>query len=694
VEAKSPAQWASYWKNEFKSAREPDSKTNWRGVDSWKSAAESVDKVYTLSRGLEDAETQLNLFASGVQLQHAILFSSAPSCEVKRQFDDPDDDDARLASLIAKRLLNRGLEDERGAFNSALNQLTLDRLVAGFGLARAVYEADYNTVPAVEAITAQEPCTCDSLSQQYTPVPESEASPVPCALCGGTGAVAREVAPPVPETEVATNERIEVVYSHWRDQLWSPSKTWGEVRWFAFKTCMSSKQIVEAFGDNTLGVLGLDPESNKRTEVWEIWDKEHRMVHWYVDSATATLSHLDNPTGEDPLGLSGFFPFPAPLMANAPTVSLTPIPDYQYAKDQYRQIDALTSRITAIVASIRVTGTYDRSQGKLEDLLSEVNENRLIPVDNWASFMERGGLKGSVDLLPIEPQVQALVVLVQQRNDLINSVYQITGLSDILRGQQVLAETATTTAIKAEFASVRLRCIQLEIARFIADLQQIRLEMIAKNFSVDSMLSQSNILLTQECQTPEGYQRAVRAVELLKSGQLSMRVLVRPEQLSTQSLAWLKAQRIEVLTGIGSYFSSMMPLLSLASQQGPAALSSALRFVLDAAKWYVAALPAATEIEGAFDTFTQQVERLASAPPIAQAPTPDAKAVEQAAKTRSDIAVTAAETQGRLAEIAAETQKEVVTRATDAKYDALSRRDEQAVKSITRGLPPIVVAPT
>ena len=72
-------------------------------------------------------------------------------------------------------------------------------------------------------------------------------------------------------------------------------------------------------------------------------------------------------------------------------------------------------------------------------------------------FAEKGGIKGQVDWLPIEQVAAALSQLRDYRTELLSLLYQVTGMSDIMRGSTQQGETATAQAIKAKFASTRVQ---------------------------------------------------------------------------------------------------------------------------------------------------------------------------------------------------------------------------------------------
>ncbi|WP_230687642.1 hypothetical protein, partial [Streptococcus pneumoniae] len=78
-----------------------------------------------------------------------------------------------------------------------------------------------------------------------------------------------------------------------------------------------------------------------------------------------------------------------------------PIPFYAEAQDQYFQSDDLTRRIDVLTSACKVVGAYDAATESLKRIFQEATEPNLIPVDSYAVFKEKGGVKGAIDLVDI-----------------------------------------------------------------------------------------------------------------------------------------------------------------------------------------------------------------------------------------------------------------------------------------------------
>jgi len=357
----------------------------------------------------------------------------------------------------------------------------------------------------------------------------------------------------------------------------------------------------------------------QRAEVWEIWDKESGKVYWWCDGYTRILD-----IKPDPLQLPQFFPCPRPFIANVTTTQFIPTPDYVLAQDLYIGVDTLETRIDWLVKACKLVGVYDSSAVGIGRMFTEANETELIPVDNWAMFAEKGGIKGQVDWLPIQAVADTISVLVQQRDQKIQLLYQVTGMSDIMRGQSEKGATATEQSIKAKFASVRIQALQDEFARFATDLQALKAHIITTQYDDQKIITASNILQTDDAPYAE------QAVQLLRSELSNYRVIVRPEALAITDYGQMQSERSAAGQAMGQ-------LAEAASNpQLPQPVQVAM---WETAKWILASFKGSATIEAAWDRALEEMKQQA-AQVAQQPPQPDPeqlKAQAEAAKAQQSM---------------------------------------------------------
>jgi hypothetical protein len=507
-------------------------------------------------------ESKVNLFWSTMQVLLSMLYARPPKADVARSFQDYDDDVARVSGTILQRLLNRAFDDNVSAWDSAVRQGIEDWLVVGSGQIWLRYEVtteDYE-VPAV----------FDEYGQELSPASQAER---------------------------IVNEDAPCDYIYWEDFFYSPARTWHEVRWVARRVFMTKDQLVARFGEQIAAQVPLGNYSKKdqvndqspkhdpwsKAEVFEIWCKEKRKVYWYAKSCDVILDVKD-----DPLGLDGFFPCPKPLVANVTSSNFMPRADYIFAQDQFNELDEINTRITWLTRAAKVVGVYDKSAEGIQRVFNQGTENQLIPVDNWAMFAEKGGIKGQVDWIPIDQVVNAIDHLRQYRQDKVVQIYEVLGVSDIMRGSSKASETAAAQQIKAQFGSTRIQLKQFYIADWITQALRIKAEIICKHFQPETIIKRSNIERTPDAPL------AMQAVQLLKDEEMNeYRINIEADSMAALDWAAERDAAVQFMQGLGAFISQVAPMAQ--------AVPGAAPVLMSLLQWSVSKFRVSTQIEAVLD---------------------------------------------------------------------------------------------
>ena len=373
-----------------------------------------------------------------------------------------------------------------------------------------------------------------------------------------------------------------------------------------------------------------DPWS--KAEVFEIWDKTSKKVYWMAKGSDVILDYKD-----DPLKLDGFFPCPKPLAANLTSSNFLPRPDYIFAQDQFNELDEINTRITWLTRAAKVVGVYDKNAEGIQRMFSQAAENQLIPVDNWAMFSEAGGVKGKVDWVPIEQVVNAIDHLRQYRADKTQQIYEVLGISDIMRGSSKASETATAQQIKAQFGSTRIQLNQFYIAEWITGLLRIKAEIISKHFQPETIATRSNIMRTADAQYAE------QAIQLIKDENLAeYRVNVEADSMAAMDWSAERDSATQFLSGLGAFVSQVAPLGQMMPQAVP--------YMLKLLQWSVSKFRVSADIEGVLDQAIAQMQQAGMQPPqpnpmqIAEVENKKAQALERQANAQG----TNVDTQGKV----------------------------------------------
>jgi hypothetical protein len=93
--------------------------------------------------------------------------------------------------------------------------------------------------------------------------------------------------------------------------------------------------------------------------------------------------------------------------------------------------------------------------------------------------------------MPIVEIAQTITNIVELRKQIIDDIYQITGLSDIMRGATDARETLGAQQLKTQYGSTRIRDKQQELVRIAKDLVGISSEIITEVFDEETMIAMS-----------------------------------------------------------------------------------------------------------------------------------------------------------------------------------------------------------
>jgi len=542
----------------------------------WQARTKKIIKRYRDdTRGQTGNESaKFNILWSNIQTLRPTVYSKLPKADISRRFGD-NDPVGRVAAQLIERAIDFEIEHYPD-YRSTMSYCVEDRFLGGRGTAWVRYE------PHVSPIGIED----DGLS--VTPnIEQGEGAP--------------------PDLERIEYECAPVDYVHWRDFGHSQARTWEEVgqvwRW----VYMTREALEERFGEEMARRIPLDqgPEplnayneskrSYNRAKICELWDKETEKVYWFSKGMGQFIDVRD-----DPLGLEGFFPCPKPLYATTTSDTLVPVPDFVLYQDQAMELDILSDRIDGLVKALRVRGVYDASQPSLQRLLTEGDNNALIPVDKWMAFSEKGGLKGAIDLLPLDTLAQALLNCYRAREDIKSQIYEITGISDIIRGASFASETATAQQIKGQYAGLRLRSMQEDVALFASELIRLKAQVMCLKYQPETILAYA----AANQMSPADQQLIPQAIQLLRDKPLrNFRVDIAADSLVQMDEAQNRQDRLQFLQAFGGFLAQALPVGQAAPEMVPM-MMELLRFGMQAFK-------AARPIEGQIDATLQQLQQAA-----------------------------------------------------------------------------------
>lgn len=286
-----------------------------------------------------------------------------------------------------------------------------------------------------------------------------------------------------------------------------PARKWSEVGWVARRAWMTKAQMKKRFEaksgdayekaefqdrrdkDNVYG----STDSSAKAGVWEVWSRVDNKVYW-VSEGCDTILDEDKPH----LNLEGFFPCPKPAYGTRQRRSLIPVPDYKQYAPHLTQINDLTARIYTLLNKVKLKVLIPAGGdigNAVETALSSDDDSIVIPVPA-AALMGSAAAAGNMMLtLPLAEIAQTIQGLIEARGQLIEDFYQLSGISDIMRGATEAQETLGAQQLKSQYGSVRVRDKIDELQRIARDSARIAAEIIAENYSQKKLLEVSQMTI-------------------------------------------------------------------------------------------------------------------------------------------------------------------------------------------------------
>lgn len=412
------------------------------------------------SSGTNTKSAPFNILYSNTETLSPALYSNLPRPLVSRRFKD-DDPIGMAASKAAERMLSFLLDtniEGYEEFGEGMEAAVFDALLPGRAFTTVKYSAD------IEG------------DDKYESGKEEDSED------GSRGYVAFQL--------VCLESKA------WNKVTFGFAKKWTQVPWIAFEEEIDREEAVKKFGQNiakqlkyTAGTDSKDTEhrddddknrgEKKSAKIYQIWDKDGGKKVRYV-SAQYPDDYLR--VDDDPMGLTGFFPCPKPLQFVNKSHNLRVTALYKLYETQAEELNELTRRIKNITKAIKARGIYDPALGDDLSALFSADDNELVPANMSSSIAMEKGIANSIWYAPIGELMTTLDQLYRAREQCKQVIYEITGISDILRGSTKASETFGAQELKAKYGSLRLSKMQKSVEKYAKSLIRMMLEVSASKF--------------------------------------------------------------------------------------------------------------------------------------------------------------------------------------------------------------------
>lgn len=599
MKARSKTETQKFWEKEISASMKRE--------NSWRKLGDKYVKRYRDGVG---NVAQFNMLWANTEILKAATFSRTPSPNVARRFKN-DGAVIRQAAEVSEKALEFYKDNEH--FTPNIRKARDDMLLTGRGTVWIDYTVEK------ERIDLDVHEGIDELGEPFKKTMLGELEYAPGDYMEDDDG---------PYIEGVKTQNIKLEYVYWKDFLHSDSRCWENVWWAARRHGMDKREISDLFGEEAVNKVErpieeqVDTENNSREvyPVWEIWDKVRNQRVWMTPDAVDLLEVEDVPCE-----VSGFFPCPKPIKSIETNDTMIPVPEYKIYEPHAMQINVIEDRLKNLTEACKAVGIYFGNTRELIDMASE-DDGKLVPV-RPDQIADNGPLGQQIQWMPLAEVVAVIDKLEVRKQMLKNEVYEITGISDIVRGAQDPDETATASRLKGSFGSLRLRPRREPIEEMIRDIYRIMAEIIADKFEPELLMQITGMNLDPQ------------VFAFLRNDKMrQFRIDVETDATVQPNQEIDKRNAVEFAQSM----SALLPQVIAAVQQAPQSAGVVGGIV----KYVVQNFKAGRELEGIIDETVDQMIAAAKQP---QGPTPEqqmemqkmqleqAKLQLQAAKIQADM---------------------------------------------------------
>lgn len=544
----------------------------------WRDKARKVIDRYRDDRdAIDEQVTKFNILWANTEVLKPAIFARMPIADVRRRYLTRDPI-ARTGAMIMERALSYCMDSYD--FKDTLDRAEEDYLLPGRGQVIVCYKPYFKKT---------------EVRKNEVPLPPSDEDP--SNIRGANGWLYKkgtqfddQGAYSMQPQEEKLYEEVYSEYQPWDLYVFSDAKQRCKVQWEAYGDRLTKEELQDEYpefkgiDDLTFAEPKLDEyeqrysdvEPLKKIIVWKVWDKTHRKLMVFAEGYKEGPLV---PPQEDPLGLENFFPSPEPLYAIRTNNDTCPKPEFLMYQDQANELDILVARQRALTSALKYRGLYDKRFDTDELKLSTLTkspDNTFLPAPGFAELVEKGGFESVIAALPIEEIAKVLGWLAGRIEILKQEIYEVYGISDIVRGTTKASETLGAQQLKAQYAGMRISTRQERFQRFIRDILRIKAEIIAEHFSPQTLQVMTGIDVIPDAQHAQLKQSGElqpntvsetefqQACALIKSDKLrGFRIDIETDSTVPVDKDTEQKNRVEFMSAVGGYLQGIIPAVQM-----------------------------------------------------------------------------------------------------------------------------------
>lgn len=485
---------AKNWLQEIKNAQKAERTWRQQATKCWK-------KYSSSSTGTQ--QDIINIFAPNTDILLGAIFNTMPKPDIRRRFSKKNDQDERKDKLYraVATVADYSIQyyfDKFCMFDE-LEKEFKDGLITGRGVTMMTY--DYDT---------------ENQDMNGQPV------------------------------EVMGEQIFTVEYINYKDYLQEVADCDKNITWKARRLLLSKEEIEKEFGKKYAKYMEFEYSKDKgkeqkitqkRAEVWEIWDKKtKKRIYMAPTYENGKVMRED----KDPYRLENFFPFDVYKTIDNGEDTI-PTPEYEVYRGLNQQIQNAAMRIRAL--SDQHIKYMPVCNNKIQDDLSaslQSEEGTTVGVNSAPTV----DILAQVAAIPTAEAQSISLYLENRINVWLNQIWQLTGISDIMRGSTESNETATAQKYKGIFGSLRLQMREKAVQIRIKHIYRMLAEAICQFMTIDNMKSITCLDLPTMQEQMEIRQKLAMMQQAQMMGQPEM-VQVTPQEIERlQEPTWEEVAQI------------------------------------------------------------------------------------------------------------------------------------------------------
>ena len=297
------------------------------------------------------------------------------------------------------------------------------------------------------------------------------------------------------EQEVVSDRNFIISSLSYRDFLVSTAEKKEDVWWVARRHTLTKEEVKKRFNkklDETVFSMEDKETQKRRAEIWEIWDKTAKERYFILENGKNEFLEEQ----KDPYKLEGFFPCDwIHWLDNGKNI--VPIPEYKIYRKKALELDSVSAKSDLLEEKINLIIVTANQNKDITDEIANASNGDVISLK---SLDPTGNVNVNnlVSIVPVDGALNIINHCTAKKLELKNDIYDITGISDIQRGQSDAQETATAQKIKGLFGSLRFQSRQKVIQNHIRKIYSIITEVICEHWDSETLEEITSITLPTE----------------------------------------------------------------------------------------------------------------------------------------------------------------------------------------------------